>query len=89
MNGTDNDTKIRKKIEKICAIHVYPNWTKEQNHMGNHLVPSKKMARTGNKRQRIEREREKVEIITRIMNAAIHIKRHAFPQRGFASIQAT
>ena len=48
-----------KEKRKKSVIHVYPNWTKEQNHMGNHLVPYKKMARAGNKRRRIGKKEEK------------------------------
>ena len=57
---TKHTTKEKcEEKQKIRVIHVYPNWIKEQNHMGNHMVPSKNMARAGNKRRQIGKKEEK------------------------------
>ena len=52
----------KKKCEekrKICVIHVYPNWTKEQNHMGNHMVPSKIWQERETKGAELERKKKR------------------------------
>ena len=62
MYGTDNDIKIQIKIENIRVIHVNLKLDKIANYLvtrDNHALPSKKMAKTRNKRHRICGEREK------------------------------
>ena len=44
---------------KIRVIHVYPNWTKEQNHMGNHMVPSKIWQERETKGAELERKKKR------------------------------
>ena len=74
MNGTDNDIKIQIKIENICDIHVNLKLGKRAIDMvkqENHRAPSRKWRKRETKGVKIVREREKVIITPRIINAAI------------------